>query len=197
MSTDKRAAMRSLAWTAHEGQRRNGGRVPYAVHVLSVGAILDDALRLSGELADDPDLALDIHLAGVGHDFYEDTDVGPDEIRSRFGDGVDSLIAGMTNRKGDSDRDDYVATMSEAPEPVRLIKLADLIDNVTSCAYGIHDLGERWVRETFRPIAIEMMGVVGRARYDQLAKTAAILRGWLEAAFLRLEANLANWSRGD
>jgi len=186
----KKAEMRALVVRAHAAQRRNGGRVPYAAHVLSVGEILSDALAASGDLADDPALAGDLYLAALGHDLYEDTAVGPEDVRRQFGTRVDGLIEGMTNRDGDHDRAAYLARMRAAEPAVRLIKLADLIDNAVSCAYGIHDLGEAWVRGTFLPIAEEMSLVVTTSAYPGVERTAAVLLGWLDFALRRLRANL-------
>lgn len=182
--------MRTLVATAHSAQSRNGGRVPYAAHVLSVAEILRDALEVTGELIADPDLALDMYLAALGHDLYEDTSVEPADIRRQFGPRVDEFIEGMTNRAGDNSRADYVTRMKTAKEAVRLIKVADLVDNVTSCAYGIHDLGHQWVRDTFLPIASEMSSTVSSVEYAGLPRTATILLEWLQFALLRLRANL-------
>lgn len=186
----KRTEMRALVVDAHAAQQRNGGRVPYAAHVLSVGKILGDALA-QGDECGDPALALDLYLAALGHDLYEDTTVAPDEIRKRFGARVDALIEGMTNRAGDNDRSAYEAHMGSASEEVQLIKLADLTDNVVSCAYGIHDLGRHWVRDTFLPIAVGMSRIVERGTYTRFAKTASLLKSWLDFGMARLHANLA------
>ena len=185
----RRAEMRTLVVDAHAAQRRNGGRVPYSVHVLSVGTILEDTLELGGECTDDA-LRHDLYLAAIAHDLYEDTPVARDQIRARFGARVDQLIESMTNRAGDADRGAYLARLREASEEVRLIKLADLVDNVTSCAYGIHDLTHAWVATTFVPMAIDMLEAVGRPVGRRFAKTEAILLGWLDFAMRRLRAML-------
>lgn len=183
--------MRQLVVRAHEGQRRNAGKLPYAAHVLSVAEIVGDAIAMAGEFQGKPDLQRDIYLAALGHDLYEDTTVSPEDIRARFGAVVDQLIDGMTNRAGDHEQRDYLARIGGADEEVRLIKVADLIDNVISCAYGIHDLGERWVRNTFLQIAESMFEVVCAAEYTRYPLTSALLLGWLDFAMLRLRANLS------
>jgi hypothetical protein len=190
-STDLRDAMESLAIEAHREQTRNGGRLPYAVHVLSVGRIIDDAFAATGELAADPAQLCDVVLGAIGHDLYEDTKVTPTAIRARFGARVDALIEGMTNRAGDHDHTGYVARMAGQIEGVRLIKIADLVDNVTSCAYGIHDLGASWIRATFLPIVTGMVRTVRSVGYPQFPRTAALLLQWLDFALARLHANLA------
>jgi (p)ppGpp synthase/HD superfamily hydrolase len=180
--------MRELVIHAHGAQTRNGGRVPYALHVLSVGTIVEDAVELGGELSD-PQLRHDLYLAALGHDLYEDTAVTREHVCDRFGERVDRLIEGMTNRKGDHDRAGYLAQLRDARDEVRLIKRADLIDNATSCAYGIHDLTRAWVATTFVPIAHELVEVLGppRGRY---ARTEALLASWTDFAMRRLDALL-------
>ncbi|HPH64488.1 MAG TPA: hypothetical protein PLF40_02045 [Kofleriaceae bacterium] len=188
--SDVKAEMRVLVVAAHAGQQRNAGRVPYAAHVLSVGEILQDALLQGGE-CHDAALLQDLYLAALGHDLYEDTDISPADIRQRFGDRVDVFIESMTNRAGDHDRAAYEARMRGAEEEVRLVKLADLVDNVVSCAYGIHDLGYRWVKDTFLRIAVGMTRIVEATRFERFPKTAELLLGWLRFGLMRLRANLA------
>ena len=142
--------MLALVKQYHAGQSRNGGRVPYWVHVQSVAEILHYALARAGDLASDPALERDLFLAAQGHDLYEDTEASPEQIQSLFGARVDQFIRLMSNPHGDHDRAAYLRQVRLAPEEVRLIKLADLTDNTLSCAYGIHDLGVTWVREIGR-----------------------------------------------
>jgi hypothetical protein len=186
---DKRSQMRALAIEAHTGQQRNAGRVPYVVHVLSVGEILREALELTGECRD-PELARDIYLAALGHDLYEDTSVSVEHVRRHFGTRVDGMIEGMTNRAGDDNRTAYEARMAGAEDEVRLIKIADLIDNVVSCAYGIHDLGVTWVRDSFYAMARRMSSSVATASYAQFPATAKLMLGWLEFGLARLQVNI-------
>src|SRR6266496_3952200 len=92
--------MRALAIQAHAHQQRNAGRVPYVAHVMSVAEVLVDALSESGD-AIDAGMKLDLYLAALGHDLYEDTSVAREDVRARFGERVDTMIDAMTNRVGD------------------------------------------------------------------------------------------------
>ncbi len=78
-----RAAV-ELAAAAHDGQRRASGE-PYLVHPLSVGRILIDT-----------QMDADAVCAGLLHDAIEDTGVGEDELRERFGAEVAELVQGVT-----------------------------------------------------------------------------------------------------
>ena len=73
-----------LAAEAHEGQVRASGE-PYLVHPLSVGRILIDT-----------QMDADAVCAGLLHDAIEDTGVGEDELRERFGTEVAELVQGVT-----------------------------------------------------------------------------------------------------
>ena len=73
-----------LAATAHDGQVRASGE-PYVVHPLSVGRILIDT-----------QMDADAVCAGLLHDAIEDTGVGEDELRERFGPEVAELVQGVT-----------------------------------------------------------------------------------------------------
>ena len=73
-----------LAAAAHDGQVRASGE-PYLVHPLSVGRILIDT-----------QMDADAVCAGLLHDAIEDTGVGEDELRERFGMEVADLVQGVT-----------------------------------------------------------------------------------------------------
>jgi (p)ppGpp synthase/HD superfamily hydrolase len=184
----RRAEMRTLVVDAHAAQRRNGNRVPYAVHALSVGTIVEDALELGGECSDEA-LRHDLYLAAIGQDLYEDTPVARDKIRTRFGERVDRLIDGATHYPG-QDRAAFLAKLREAPEEVRLVKLAALVDNATSCAYGIHDVTRASVATTLAPSMLEMYETLGRSTCHRFAKTERVLLGWADFAMRRLRAML-------
>lgn len=181
--------MRVLVIQAHAHQQRNAGRVSCVAHVMSVAEVLADALSRSGDPVDDA-TKLDLYLAALGHDLYEDTSVTREEIKTRFGPRVDALMEAMTDRVGDHDRSDYEARIQASAEEERILKLADLVDNVTSCAYGIHDLGTEWIQNTFLPIATGMKETVERATFVRYSRTATILLSWMDFAMKRLKANL-------
>ena len=77
-----------FAVDAHSGQLRKMFDSPYVLHPLEAAAII-------GRLTNDED----IRCAAVLHDVVEDTDVGIDEIRARFGERVASLVAAETENK--------------------------------------------------------------------------------------------------
>jgi len=181
--------MLELVQRAHENQSRNNGRVPYWTHLLAVAQNLDWALELTGELNDEATRE-DLYLAALGHDLYEDTAVQPIDVRLQFGERVDAWVQGMTNQGGDQDRAAYVARMASAPEEVRLLKLADLLENTTSCSYAIHDMGVEWMNKTFVPIVTEMRAALERSSFTKYKATADLLQSLLAYNHERLLRNI-------
>jgi hypothetical protein len=180
--------MRVLTREGHGAQTRNGGRLPYWVHTDGVADISAQALALTGEAP--ADLAEDIVLAAYGHDLYEDTGVAPATIRAEFGPRVDALIAGMTNRKSDADRSDYLRHVAAADDAVRVIKCADLIDNMLSVAYGLHDVGLDWAADFFLPIATETREALRSAPFERMPRTGAYVLGLVDWAWQRLQGSM-------
>jgi len=180
--------MRELTRQGHAGQSRNGGRLPYWVHTDAVADICDRALRRTGELP--PDEAADLVLAAHGHDLYEDTGVSAATVREQFGARVDGWIEGMSNRKGDHDRADYMRHLASSEDEIRVIKCADLVDNMLSVAYGLHDVGTDWAREFFLPIASETREVLLSTPFARLPETGAYLTGLVDWAWGRLAGSM-------
>lgn len=185
---ERRDRMRELTRQGHAGQTRNAGRLPYWVHTDAVADICDRALRHTGELPADE--AADLVLAAHGHDLYEDTGVTPATIREQFGARVDGWIDGMTNRKGDRDRADYMRHLASSGDEVRLIKCADLVDNMLSVAYGLHDVGLDWAREFFLPIASQTREILLSTPFTRLPRTGAQLTGLVDWAWGRLAGSM-------
>lgn len=175
--------MRALTRTAHAGQTRNGGRLPYWVHTDAVAQICMDTLARTDEVVDG---AEDLVLAAYGHDLYEDTSVSRDLIRREFGERVDAWIAGMTNEHGDADRAAYLRHLLQAEDEVRIIKCADLIENMVSVAYGLHDLGLPWARGFFLPIVRETRQVLWAAPFRRLPKIGQRLLDQVDWAWARM-----------
>ncbi len=73
-----------LAEKAHAGQKRASGE-PYVYHCLAVAAILADY-----------SMPAEIIAAGLLHDTLEDTSIKFENLRSDFGEGVASLVQGVT-----------------------------------------------------------------------------------------------------
>jgi len=102
---------RDFATQAH-GEQMYGDQ-PYMTHVEDVASGFTDP-----------------HLQRIAylHDVVEDTDIGLDEIHSRFGQEVGSAIDALTRREGER-YFDFIQRAKDHPH-ARQIKLADLHANL-------------------------------------------------------------------
>jgi (p)ppGpp synthase/HD superfamily hydrolase len=114
----------SLASRAHRHQVRRDGVTPYAAHPTRVAMTV---AVLFGEK--DPVVL----AAAFLHDCIEDTLVDYDEIHEAFGREVAGLVSVLTKdrRMGEPAREaDYERRLRKGPWQARLIKLADVYDNI-------------------------------------------------------------------
>lgn len=123
MELIQRAA--SFAARAHAGHARADGVTPYFSHVVRVTLVL----RHEYGCADPEAIA-----AALLHDTIEDTPTDYDDIAENFGDGVAKIVAALTKSMilPEPKREvDYDARLAAADWRARLIKLADVYDNLS------------------------------------------------------------------
>lgn len=119
-----------LAASAHSGQKRFEG-TPYIVHPLRVALLL--AAR--------SDLAPDARLlaAALLHDVIEDCGLTHDELSAQFGadvaDWVQVLSKPAKSTRPPDWEERYFQMVAAAPQPARLIKLADRLDNLAGLIF--------------------------------------------------------------
>ncbi len=114
----------SFAARHHRHHLRKDGRTPYAAHVFRVMMTVRDCFGC----ADAEALA-----AAVLHDTIEDTPVDFDDIEQGFGTGVAEIVAALTKNmllREDAREADYDQRLARADWRARLIKLADVYDNL-------------------------------------------------------------------
>jgi (p)ppGpp synthase/HD superfamily hydrolase len=119
-----------VAARAHEGQKRKDRRTPYAAHPMRV--CLTVALRFG--VAD-----LRVLAAAVLHDTLEDTTVDRDELIEQFGPELAAWVALLSKDKRlpEEEREAaYRRAIEAAPWQVKVIKLADLYDNLSDAEDG-------------------------------------------------------------
>lgn len=188
---EKKAAGQAFVAAIHAGQTRADGSVPAWYHLARVSFVLERVLAETGEGTAEEREA--IALAALGHDSLEDTDVEPKELEKRFGARGLQLIEGMTNRLGDDDHGPYVRQVAAAEEAVRLIKLADLYDNLTGVTYDLFVLGSKWTDEWFRPIVEPMIETVLPTAFTTYPRTAERLCGMVRIAHALLKEESARY----
>ena len=145
----------ALAKLCHDGQLRDEGTA-YILHPLRVGLILAAELGIS-----------DVGLisAGLLHDVLEDSDMTVQVLVATMGKEVAQMVDTMTKRpltdyaNQDERSMDYHRTILGSSREIKLIKLADRLDNVR----GLHLSPDenkkmrylRWTREMLLPMAKE------------------------------------------
>ncbi|MBQ7040623.1 hypothetical protein IJN73_00960 [Candidatus Saccharibacteria bacterium] len=181
--------MEDLIQKYHSDQTRNGGKLPYIVHLFGVANILTSVIAISGGNIDDQTKE-DLYLAALGHDLLEDTTVSEQEIISASNEQVLSIIQFLTNPEDDEHTKPYMEKLASAPEEARLVKYADLIDNTFSVAYGLSDLDSAWVLNVFLPIVKNTTNTLNNTDFTKYPQISTLLQALLYTATNRLYSEL-------
>lgn len=118
----------SFAARAHRHQIRKDGKTPYVSHVFRVAMTLSQVFGVS-----DPEML----TAAVLHDTIEDTTTDFDDLAEHFGEKIARWVALLSKNKclPEKEREAvYCRQLASAPAQVKLIKLADLYDNLRDSA---------------------------------------------------------------
>ena len=115
----------SFATNAHTGQYRKYTGEPYVNHPISVCNLVSD-------FTDDKDIL----AAALLHDTMEDCEVTYEEINNEFGKRVADMVKELTNDKDEISKkgkvDYMVDKINKMREPCLLIKLCDILNNMSS-----------------------------------------------------------------
>jgi GTP diphosphokinase / guanosine-3',5'-bis(diphosphate) 3'-diphosphatase len=115
----------------HRNQRRKDAvRTPYLNHPIEVAEILWNIGKVR---------EMTVLIAALLHDVIEDTETGPEEISSRFGDEVLSLVLEVSDDKMLPKSERKELQVLHAPDLSRgakLIKIADKIGNVRDVTWS-------------------------------------------------------------
>lgn len=172
----------------HEGQMR-AENVPTWHHLARVSHILRVVLEKYDEGTEKERAA--IIRAGYGHDLLEDTDATEGELIELFGEDGALIIHGATNEWGDDDVRPYVEKMRREPESVRLVKLADLYDNISNVTYCLSALGTEWTESYFLRVVTPMYEMVAVSSFTTYKETADELKSMVQNAFSLLHDEFA------
>lgn len=150
---------------------------PYIIHPVRIANILmkewsqNDALLIAASLL---------------HDVVEDTQTTIKDVKDEFGEDVGKLVDGVTMWKGSETPEVYLRRISRGPGDLRLIKLADTLDNLRSwheCGDDISDKFPRWWRQV-RDYVIPM----AQKTYEPAAK---LLNDMIEDPWYLKRANMS------
>ncbi len=134
----------SFAARAHEGKYRKDCETPYVSHVFRVCLTLRHVFNVDDE---------QVLAAAVLHDTIEDTDKDFDDIEERFGRDVATWVALMSKDKRVPEEvceAAYAKQLEKAPDEVKLIKLADIYDNISDASSAVSDQLTKTLRKTGR-----------------------------------------------
>lgn len=163
----------------HCGQTHAGG-VPVWHHLWRVAQLIDFVLKYTKE-GNSKERFL-IFAVALGHDLLEDTDAAKNEISSLFGKRCLALILRLTNCWGDKNPTPYVKQVIHSEEIVRIIKLADLYDNISNVTYNLRILGKKWTQSYFLPIVAPMKRTIIKTTFSRYGHSAEILTALVNAA---------------
>ncbi len=185
----KTSEIEVLAETLIGSQKRADGS-SNAHHAKRVRALVLAALETSGEAPQEP-LRSAIAYAALAHDFLEDSSITKDELRDRIGDTALQLVETLTNTWGDGHADPYVAQVAAGSEEARLIKYADLIDNIFHVSFSASLLGKEWVHSYFLPIVDPMQQALATTTFAHYPTTALEMRNTATLARTHLQETIA------
>lgn len=123
---NKKLLMKAEAFAvrAHDGQMRKDGVTPYVSHPFRVCMTLRDVFGVEDE---------EMLAAAVLHDTIEDCGVDFDDINKEFGLKVANFVSKLskdTRLQYEIREEAYSKQLKEASAEVKLIKLADVYDNL-------------------------------------------------------------------
>lgn len=131
------------AMLKHTGQVRKYTNEPYIVHPVAVVQILRDFNFVNETLL----------AAAYLHDVVEDTNTTIQDVLEEFGADVAQYVFYLTDFKHPKEGNRHTRKMitewkiSSAPIPVKLIKIADLIDNTKSIIQHDKDFAKQYLKE--------------------------------------------------
>ncbi len=124
-----------VAWRAHYGQVRKGGKTPYINHPLTVAKLLIEA-----------GCTQDVVIAGILHDTVEDTATSLAYICSTFGPAVAGIVEGCTelpcDLRWETCKRRHIARIETASQEVQLVTCADKLHNIRTMASQYAEMGE-------------------------------------------------------
>ena len=125
----------SVAARFHAAQMRKDGRTPYVSHPFRVAMVVRDVFEVADEV---------VLAAALLHDVIEDTTADYEDVSRACGTEVADLVVTLTKdmRLPEKEREpDYDRALRAADRRAKLIKLADVYDNLCDGAQGPHRKG--------------------------------------------------------
>jgi len=145
----------------HHGDQVRDEGIPYIIHPVRVANILMEERDYY-----DPEVV----MAALLHDVVEDTDVKIRHIEKKFGPEVKRLVAGLTRIKTRETKDIRFKKTMKSDYRVRMIKCADVLDNVRSWPLSTKTYKfPRWFKEV-REMYLILAENTDKYFYDEIKK---------------------------
>ncbi|MDX2304210.1 MAG: HD domain-containing protein [Microscillaceae bacterium] len=149
----------TFAGKAHAGHHIPGTTIPYVTHLAAVAAETISAILQSNEDHLDIDFAVQCALL---HDVIEDTSVKYEELITSFGEKVAQGVLALTKNDqlpfSEQMADSLKRILEQGPE-VRIVKMADRIDNLYLPALYWTSAKRKYYQEEARLILDTLKGV--------------------------------------
>lgn len=145
-----------FAVLAHQGVKRKYSGEPYVFHPIRVAEMLRKALPAKTH----PQLREEVMVAGLLHDVLEDTAATEEQLVRLFGPAVRALVHELTDKTVlvDGNRATRHAMdrerLSKVSDLAKLIKLADVIDNVASIAESDPGFAKKYLPEKWELLKV-------------------------------------------
>ena len=149
---------------------RKDGCTPYVAHVFRVMMTVRDLFG-----CDDPETL----CAAVLHDTIEDTPADFDDVEEGFGPTVAELVAALTKNmllREDRREADYDERLARADWRARLVKLADVYDNLCDASTRIDNDPGAYDRLKARCVRAINLAEPDAADHPEAARAIAIVR---------------------
>ena len=162
-----------------------------ADHAKRVRSVMVGTLNNTNEtLAQEEQVILE--CAALGHDLLEDCDISKEKLSQQFGSKTVGIIEELTNTWGDKEVSRFVEQVINASEEARLIKYADLIDNLFHASFQLQAdrLRVEWIHNFFLPITDPMREALKSTFFNEHPKTSMALRSTAEMARAHLAENI-------
>ncbi|MFW6308908.1 MAG: HD domain-containing protein [bacterium] len=132
-----------IAAVYHKGQKRKGSDVPYIIHPVEVGMILQE----NGA-------GIDLVVAGLLHDILEDTEMTEEKLVELFDEEIVRLVKGASEKLVARDQTPWeerkqhtIDSLKTADRDIKLITCADKLSNCRSMAIDYKKVGDKlWTR---------------------------------------------------
>ncbi|MFQ5662098.1 MAG: hypothetical protein ACE5F2_02505 [Candidatus Paceibacteria bacterium] len=154
-------------------------------HALDTALVLEKSILGQGEIS--LDKTKHLFLGALGHDILEDTAIKPDELQRMWGDKAFKYIQALTNVKGDGDFSDYMQNLKIAEEEVLLIKLADILSNITNTTKNFKKIDIDWIKTFWLPLLLKYKKELFTRKFLKYPKTAGAMIEEIEINMEELE----------